>query len=322
MSTRVVPLVLALALLLSPLDAQQSAKIPRVGFLSPSPELKSPNLEAFRQGLAELGYIEGKNIEIVPRFAEGQYDRFPALLDDLVRAKVDVLAVQGAVTAHAAKKVVKDIPMVFAVVLDPVKDDLVTNLERPGGNLTGVTTFDPQEPRKQFQLLQRVIPTLQRVALLGDAGVSEAIMKGYEEQALSLGLQTRSFLLKAPNADLEGVFAAMRKERVDALLIQLVPVMGVYLKEITQRAARDRVPTMYSPIRPDAGELLAYGTSWNAGMRRMAVYVDKILKGAKAGDLPVETLTGYELIVNQKTAREIGVTIPPDVLKRADQVIQ
>lgn len=317
-----VPFVLTLGLLLSPLDAQQSAKIPRVGFLSPSQELKSPTLEAFRQGLADLGYVEGKNIEIVPRFAEGQYDRFPALLDDLMRARVDILAIQGAVTAHAAKKVVKDVPMVFAVVLDPVKDDLVTNLERPGGNLTGVTTFDPQEPRKQFQLLQRVVPKLQRVAVLGDAGVSEAIMKGYEEQALALGLQTRSFLLKAPNPDLEGVFAAMRKERVDALLIQQVPVMGVYLKEITQLAARDRIPTMYSPIRPDAGELLAYGTNFKAAMRRMAVFVDNILKGAKAGDLPVETLTGSELIVNLKIAVEIGITIPPDVLKQADRVIQ
>jgi putative tryptophan/tyrosine transport system substrate-binding protein len=235
---------------------------------------------------------------------------------------VDILAIQGAVTAHAAKKVVKDVPMVFAVVLDPVKDNLVTNLERPGGNLTGVTTFDPQEPRKQFQLLQRVVPTLQRVAVLGDAGVSEAIMKGYEEQALALGLQTRSFRLKAPNPDLEGVFAAMGKERVDALLIQQVPVMGVYLKEITQLAARDRIPTMYSPVQPDAGELLAYGTSFKAACRRMAVYVDKILKGAKAGDLSVETLTGYELIVNLKIAVEIGITIPPDVLKQADRVIQ
>jgi putative ABC transport system substrate-binding protein len=232
MSTRVILFVLALGFLLSSSNAQQPAKIPRVGLLSPADPM-SPLFEAFRQGLADLGYVEGKNVVIVPRFAKGQYNQFPGLVADLLREKVDILAVQGAVTVRAAKKAVPDVPIVFAVVVDPVKDDLVTNLERPGGNISGITTFDPQQPRKQLELLRQVVPGLKLVALLSDAGVSEAPMRACDEQARA-----------------------------------------------------------------------------------------KVLKGAKAGDLPVETLTHYQLIVNQKTADEIGLTIPTEVLRKADRVIQ
>ena len=281
----------------------------------------SPLFEAFRQGLADLGYIEGKNVIIVSRFAKGQYDQFPALVADLVQAKVDILAVQGAVTVRAAKKAAPDIPIVFAVVVDPVNYDLVTNLEKPGGNISGVTTFDPQQPRKQLELLQQVVPGLKRVALLGDA-VSDALMHACDEQAHAMGLETLRLLLTAPNPDLDGAFAAMRKEHAEALLVLEVPVTGAYLKEISQHAASNHIPSLASPSRPDMGQLLAYGTSFSEGIKRMAVYVDKVLKGAKAGDLPVETLTRYKLIVNLKTAKQIGITIPAEVLKRADQVIE
>jgi putative ABC transport system substrate-binding protein len=322
MFTRVVTVViLALGTVLVPAEAQQAAKIPRVGLLSPADPM-SPLFDAFRQGLADLGYVEGKNVVIVPRFAKGQYDQFPGLVADLVREKVDILAVQGAVTVRAARKAAPDIPIVFAVVVDPVKDDLVTNLEQPGGNISGITTFDPQQPRKQLELLRQVVPGLKRVALLGDAGVSDAPMRACDEQARAMGLETLRLLLTAPNPDLDGAFATMRKEHAEALLVLEVPVTGAYLKEIAQRAAGNRIPSLASPSRPDMGQLLAYGTSFSDGIRRMAVYVDKVLKGAKAGDLPVETVTRYKLIVNLKTAQEIGVTIPPEVLKRADRVTQ
>jgi putative ABC transport system substrate-binding protein len=272
----------------------------------------APHFEAFRQGLADLGYVEGQNIIIEPRFAEGQYERFPDLFANLVGLKVDIIAVTGAVTARAAKKAVKDIPIVFAIVLDPVADNVVPNMDRPGGNLTGATSFDPQQAKKQLTLLKEVIPGLRRVALLGDQGVSEALIRDSEAQAQALGLQTRRLRVAAPNPDLEGAFAAIRQDHADALLILEEPVVGVYAKRIAELAARDRV---------GAGGLIAYGTSQVEAIRHMAVYVDKILKGGNPGELSVETVTRYDLIVNLKTAREIGVTIPPAVLKRADQVI-
>jgi len=300
-----------------PSEAQQAAKVPRVGFLNPL-DRSAPHFEAFRQGLADLGYVEGCNIAIEPRFAEGQYERFPDLLAELVRLKVDIIAV----TARAAKKAVKDIPIVFAVVVDPVADNVVPNLERPGGNLSGTTSFDPQQAKKQLELLKEAIPGLRRVALLGDQGVSEALIKASEAQAQAMGLQTLRLRVAAPNPDLEGAFAAFRQEHADALLILEEPVVGVHAKRIAELAARDRLPTIFAPSRVGAGGLLAYGTSQVESIHRMAVYVDKVLKGANPGELSVESVTPYELIVDLKTARDIGVTTPPEVLKRADRVIQ
>ena len=322
MFTRVITIVvLALGAVLAPAEAQQAAKIPRVGFVS-SAARSALGFEAFRQGLADLGYVEGQNIVIEARFAEGQYERFPEFTAELVRLKVDVIALVGAVTARAVKKTVTDIPIVFAMVVDPVAENVVANLEHPGGNITGVTTFDPQQARRQLELLKEAIPGLKRVALLGDQGISEALMKANEEQAPALGLQTQRLRVAAPNPDLEGAFAAIRREHADALLVLEEPVLGVHAKRIAELAAKDRLPTMFAPSRVAAGGLIAYGASLADGMRRMAAYVDKVLKGAKPGELPVETVKRYELVVNLKTAREIGVTIPPEVLKRADRVIQ
>jgi len=322
MFTRVVMVViLALGAVLAPANAQQPAKISRVGFLAPQGR-SLPLFDAFRQGLADLGYIDGQNIVIEPRFAEGHYERFPDLFAELLRLKVDVSVVTGAVTARAGKKAVTDIPIVFAVVVDPVADNVVPRLERPGGNLTGVTSFDPQQATKQLQLLKEVIPGLKRVAVLGDQGVSEALMKAAEEQARALGLQPQRFRLAGPSPDLEGVFAAMRQQHADALLVLEEPVLGVHANKIAELAAGDRLPTMFAPSRVAAGGLINYGTSQVEAIRRMAAYVDKVLKGAKPGELSVETVTRYELIVNLKTARAIDVTIPPEVLKRADRVIQ
>jgi putative ABC transport system substrate-binding protein len=314
-------LMLSVGFLLPPCGAQQVARIPRVGFVAPQGR-SLPLFEAFRQGLADLGYVDGQNILIEPRFAEGHYERFPDIFAELVGLKVDVLAVTGAVTARAAKRAVSDIPLVFSVVVDPVRDNVVTSLEQPGGNLTGVTCFDPQQATKQLKLLQEIIPGLQRVAVLGDQGVSEALMDASEEQARALGLQAQRIRVAGPNPDLDAAFAAIKEQHADAVLVLEEPVLGVHAKEVAELAAKDRLPTVFPPSRAAAGGLIDYGTSQTEAIRHMTAYVDKVLKGAKPGALSVETVKRYELIVNLKTAHEIGITIPLGVLKRADQVIQ
>ncbi|HLW52878.1 MAG TPA: ABC transporter substrate-binding protein [Candidatus Angelobacter sp.] len=313
--------VLCLILCGSKLEAQQTAKIPRVGFVAPQGR-SLPLFDAFRQGLADLGYVDGQNIVIEPRFAEGHYERFPEIFAELAGLKVDVLVVTGAVTARAAKKAVSDIPLVFSIVVDPVADNVVASLEQPGGNLTGVTCFDPQQALKQLKLLQEVVPGLKRVAVLGDQGVSEALMSASEEQARALGLQPQRLRVAGPNPDLQAAFAAIRQQHADALLVLEEPVLGVYAKEVAELAAKDRLPTLFPPSRVAAGGLINYGTSQTEAIRHMARYVDKVLKGAKPASLPVEIVRRYELIVNLRTAGEIGVTVPPSVLKRADQVIK
>ena len=322
MSRRVLAvLVLSLCFLPAPSEAQQAVKIPRIGFVAPQGR-SLPLFDAFRQGLADLGYVDGQNILIEPRFAEGHYERFPGIFSELAGLKVDVLVVTGAVTARAAKKAVGNIPLVFSVVVDPVRDNVVPSLRQPGENLTGVTCFDPQQATKQLKLLQEIVPGLKRVAVLGDQGVSEALMNAAEEQARALGLQPQRLRVAGPNPDLPVAFAAMKQQHADALLVLEEPVLGVYAKEVAELADKDRLPTLFAPSRAAAGGLIDYGTSQTEAIRRMAAYVDMILKGAKPSALPVETVTRYALIVNLKTAREIGMTIPPEVLKRADRVIQ
>jgi putative ABC transport system substrate-binding protein len=314
----------AIAILLAivvPAEPQQQGRIPRVGFVAPQGR-SLPLFDAFRQGLADVGYVEGQNIVIEPRFAEGHYERFPDIFAELLRLKVDVLVVTGAVTVRAAQKAATDTPIVFAIVVDPVADRVVASMERPGGNSTGVTTFDPQQASKQLQVMKEVVPGLKRVAILGDQGVSEALMKASEAQAQALGLEPQRLRLAGPNPDLEGAFGAIRQEHANAVLVLEEPLLGVYAAKIAELAAKDHFPTLFPPSRVAAGGLICYGTSQTAAIRRMATYVDMVLKGAKPGDLPAETVNQYELIVNLKTAKQIGVTIPPELLKRADQVIQ
>jgi len=238
--------MLSLGFLLPTSEAQQVTRIPRVGFVAPQGR-SLPLFEAFRQGLANLGYVDGQNILIEPRFAEGHYDRFPDIFAQLVGLKVDVLAVTGAVTARAAKKAVSDIPLVFSVVVDPVRDNVVANLEQPDGNLTGVTCFDPRQATKQLKLLREIIPSLRRVAVLGDQGVSEALMNASEEQARALDLQPQRLRVAGPNPDLQAAFAAMRQQHADALLVLEEPVLGVHAKEVSELAAKDRLPTLFAP---------------------------------------------------------------------------
>lgn len=210
-------LVFGVIAIFTPCQAQQAAKTPRIGFVAPQGR-SLPLFDAFRQGLADCGYVEGRDVVIELRFAEGQYDRFPALFHELVRAKVDILAVTGAVTARAAKKAVADLPIVFSVVVDPVADKVIASLDHPGGNLTGVTSFDPQQATKQLALLREVIPAVKRVAILGDQGVSEALITA-ADQARALGLQPQPIRVAGPTPDLEAAFAAMRQQHADALLV-------------------------------------------------------------------------------------------------------
>ena len=300
--------------------AQQPGKMTRVGFLgtgpAPTPATSYAPLQAFRQGLDELGYVDGRDVVIETRWAEGRLDQLPALAAELVGLRVDILVGVGAVVARAAKSATTTIPVVMAVVIDPV--NLVA--ERPGGNLTGLTTFDPQEARKKLELLKEVVPGLARVALLGDQALRDTM--GHAEQALALGLQPQSLKIAGASPDLRGVFQAMERERADALLVLELPATVIHRKRIAELAAQQRLPTLFAGGLSDAGGLLGYGTRVTEAARRMAAYVDRIVKGAQPADLPFEVVVRPELIVNLKTAQEIGVTIPPEVLKRADRVIQ
>ena len=302
-------------------ETPRPASIKRVGFIDPGSKNLSPAFENFRQDLASLGYVEERNAVIEARFADGHYERVSELAAELARLKVDVIAVQGAVAVRPAAKVVSEIPIVFVMVVDPVAEDVVTNLERPGGNVTGVTIFDPQQPRKQFELLRLLIPGIRRVALLGDEGIRENQMKAKEEQARALGLESQRFRLPAA-PDLNAAFAAFRQHEAQAVIVLEEPVPMNRRKAVADLAAKDRLPTIFPASGADAGGLIAYGPSFREGYRHMAAYVDKVLKGARPAEMPVETVNRYELIVNLKTAREIGVTIPSEILKRADRVIQ
>jgi len=305
----------------TPCEAQEAHRVARIGFIAPQGR-SLPLFESFRKGLADFGYVEGQNAVIEARFAEGQLDRLPGLAADLAAKGVDVLAVTGAVTARAAMKGAPDTPIVFSMVVDPVADLVVSNLTAPGGNVTGVTSFDPAQSRKQLELFKELLPGLKRIAILGDAGVSEALLAASETQASALGLQTVRHRLVAANPDLESVFATFNQAQADALLVLEEPLLGVHAKKIAELAVASHLPTMFAPSRVGAGGLLSYGTSQTESVRRMAAYVDKVLKGAKPGALPVETVTRYELIVNLKTARDTGVTVPQSVLAKADRLIQ
>ena len=301
-------------------EAQQPGKMTRVGFLgtgpAPTPATPYAPLQAFRQGLDELAYVDGRDVDIETRWAEGRIDQLPALAAELVGLRVDILVGVGAVVARAFKSATTTIPVVMAVVIDPV--NLVA--ERPGGNLTVLTTFDPQEVRKKLALLQEVVPGLARVAILGDQAVRDT--KGHAEQARALGLQPQSLTIAGASPDLEAVFQAIRREHADALLVLELPATVMHRKRIAELAAQQRLPTLFAAGSSDAGGLLAYGTRVTKAARRLAAYVDRIVKGAQPADLPFEVVVRPELIVNLKTAQEIGVTIPPEVLKRADRVKQ
>ena len=291
-----------------------------IGELSPA----DPFLAAFRQGLRELGYAEGKNIVVEYRYAHGMVDRVPEIVAELIRLKVDLLMVGGAAAARAAKAQTTTVPIVFALPGDPVGSGLVSSLSHPGGNATGMSTLLPELSRKQLELLKAAVPRVSRVAVLyNSAGrrVPGLALKATREAARTLTLELQIFEIQRSN-ELESAFAAARAQRADALLVLAAPV-GNELTRLVELTAKHRLPAIYGRREfAEAGGLLAYGPSFPDNFRRAATYVDKILKGARPADLPVEQPTKVELVINLKAAKALGLTIPTSLVLRADDVIQ
>jgi putative ABC transport system substrate-binding protein len=320
-----VALVAVLLALCFSAEAQQSKKVPRIGYLSVlSPSSDSARLEAFRQGLAELGYGEGKRFAIEPRYAEGKLDRLPVLAGELVRLKVDLIVVGGSTATRATKDATKQIPIVMAHGSDPVALGYVASLARPGGNITGLTHLAPELGGKRLELLKDMIVRLSRVAVLTDPGTGGhgPQIKELEVASPALSLQLQLVEVRAPN-ELENAFSAMTTGRVGAFIGLQQPTLDRLRDRIVDLAAKNRLPAMYPNSEyVEAGGLMCYAADIVAMFRRAATYVDKILKGAKPADLPVEQPTKFELVINLKTAKQIGLTIPPNVLARADKVIK
>src|SRR5437870_9803130 len=306
-------------------QAQQPKKVPRIGFLSAiSPSTVAARIEAFRQGLRELGYVEGKNIVIEYRYAEGNPDRLSALAAELVRLKVDVIVTGGPAVNRPAKEATVTIPIVLGFDNDPVGNGFVTSLARPGGNITGLSTHYPEISGKQLELLKEIIPRLSRMAVLGNStvpGNAQAIRET-ERAARVFGIKLQYVEIENPN-EIETAFRAARNGRADAVLVLGSQVVTSHAKQFAELAAKSQLPAIYwSPEFVEAGGLMTYSVSITDLFRRAATYVDKILKGAKPAELPVEQPTKFELIINLKAAKQIGLTIPPNVLLRADKVIK
>ena len=311
--------------LCSSADAQQPTKVPRIGYLTPNPpSAHSARYEAFRQGLRELGYVEGKNIVIEYRYAEGKQDRVPALAAELVRLKVDVIVTGGSTATRAAKEATVTIPIVMTQDADPVGNGFVASLARPGGNITGLSTLRPEISGKHLELLKEVLPRLARVAVFGTSTATGNVQQRREIElaAGALGVKLQYLDVLAPK-DIETAFRAASKGRADAFLVAGGNVLISQQAQIAELAIKNRLPAIYERREAvEAGGLMSYGVSITDLDRRAATYVDKILKGAKPADLPVEQPKKFEFIINLKAAKQIGLTIPPNVLVRADKVIK
>jgi putative ABC transport system substrate-binding protein len=306
-------------------DAQQPKKVPRIGYLSGAgdPSNPGPNVEAFRRGLQELGYIEGKNILVEYRYIEGKRDRIPSLVAELVQLKVDVLVSPNLPAIRAAKQATKTIPIVMVTNWDPVAEGLIDSLARPGGNITGLSRLTRDLSGKRLELLKEAVPGISRVGVLDDADAQTKAFKDFEAAARALKIQLQSLEIRGPNPDLEGAFQAAVKSRIRALIATQITVLIPYTKKIADLAIKNRLPLMFETgSLVEAGGLMSYAASDADLFRRAAIYVDKILKGAKPADLPVEQPIKFELVINLKTAKQIGLTIPPNVLARADKVIR
>jgi len=329
----VVVVSFALALLPAPLatDAQPAGKVHRIGFLGVGSASGSgtarANLAALRQGLRDLGYEEGRNLVIEYRWADEQLDRLPAFARELVGLKVDLIVTHGTPGSRAAKQATTTIPVVMASVGDPVRSGIVASLARPGGNVTGLSIQDFELHLKRLDLLKQAVPAASRVVSLGVAGqqpqpVAEANRREAVAAGRLLGVQLQFREVRGVD-DFRDVFPAMVRDRADALLLANVATLNLHITEIAALATKHRLPAIAGPRAfVQAGGLLAYGVIGTDMYRRAATYVDKILKGAKPADLPVEQPTKFELVINLKAAKALGLTIPPSVLARADEVIQ
>jgi putative ABC transport system substrate-binding protein len=317
---------LALGLLAAPptADPQSPAEVHRVGFLAFRAPSAPPLFEVFRQRLRELGYTEGQNIAFEVRWATESTDQFPALAAELVRLRVDVIAVVSNPAIIAVKQATQTIPIVMMVAGDPVGTGLVASLARPGGNITGLSNLAEGLAAKRLELLKEVVPRLARAGILlaPNTPAHASMRREIEAAAQTLGVTLRPFEVRGPR-DIDAAFPALAKERVGALIVLPHPVTTANRRQIVDLAAKHRLPAIY-PWREDtdAGGLMAYGPNITDLYRRAATFVDKILKGAKPADLPVEQPTRFELVINLKTAKALGLTIPPSIMVRADQVIQ
>jgi len=305
-------------------EAQQaSGKIPRIGYLAAGLGAAT-RTETFKQGLRDLGYVEGKNIIIEYRNAEGKIERYSDLVADLVGLKVDVIFTSSTPGALAAKNATKTIPIVFTNVGDPVANGLVASLARPGGNITGLSTLAPELSGKGLELLKETIPKLSRVAVVWnpDNPGKTSSFKETEVAARALRLQLQSLEVRGPN-DVEPAFQAAKKDRAGALIVLRDVVVSSQIRRILELALKNQMPAIYGDRGfVDAGGLMSYGPNIDDLFRRAATYIDKILKGTKPADLPIERPSKFELVINLKTAKQIGLTIPPNVLARADKVLR
>jgi putative ABC transport system substrate-binding protein len=308
-------------------DAQQTKRVPRIGYLSPTGDPQNPGyqVEAFRHGLRDLGYIEGKNVLVEYRYVEGRNDRISNLVAELVQLKVDVLVSAQLSGIQAAKQASNTIPIVMVTTQDPVATGLVDSLAHPGGSITGLTRLTRDLSGKRLELLKEVAPSISRVGVLwnGDLQGVAIGFKEYETAARAEKMQFQSLEIRGPTPDLERAFQAAAKERTNALIVAMDPVLNRYQRQIADLAIKNRLPSMYEGSDfVQAGGLMSYSANDAENFRRAAYYVDKILKGAKPADLPIEQPTKFELVINLKTAKQIGLTVPQSVLYRAEKVIR
>ncbi len=306
-------------------EAQQQAKVSRIGVLGSASRSSNPTgIEAFRQGLRDLGYVEGKNIVIDYRWADGKAERLSDLAAELVSLKPDVLFTPSPQSSLAAKKATTTIPIIFLGIADPVGIGIIASLARPGGNITGLSNLNRELSGKRLELLKESVPKVLVVAVLwnGTSPGHPGVLKETEVAAQSLGLTLQPLEVRIPD-DFDGAFQAATSRRVQALLPLGDPLMSTQRRRMLDFAAKNRLPAMYAQNEyVEAGGLMSYGPDMPASYRRAATYVDKVLKGAKPSDLPVEQPTKFEFVINLKTAKQIGLTIPPNVLVRADKVIR
>ena len=301
--------------------AEPAARIPRIGILAERPP-PDPMLAAFVEGLRDFGYIEGQNIVIERRYGQGAVDKYPALAAELIALNLDVLVVGGAVAAKSAKAASKTVPIVFTAVGDPVAAGLVASLARPDGNATGLSNIIADLSGKQLDLLKQAAPRAQRVAVLHNPLNSEPALRATREAAVALRLELRLYEVRQAG-DLEQAFSAAASQRSDAILALSDPVIGNALPQLARLAIANRLPAIYSRGEfAQEGGLLAYGPDFSVNYRRAAAYVHKILRGAKPAELPVEQPTKFELVINMKTARRIGLAISQSLVQRADRVIE
>jgi putative ABC transport system substrate-binding protein len=308
-----------------PADAQQGAKVWRIGYLTPgSPSAVAARQEAFRQGLRELGYVEGKNILIEYRYAGAKPERMRELAAELVRLKVDIIVTTSSAPTRAAKEVTATIPIIMLQDNDPVGNAFVASLARPGGNITGLAALDPELSGKRLELLKETLPELSRVAVLGDSTIPGAVKVLRQTELAASAFNGKVQYLDILNTeDIEAGFKAAARERADGVLTMTSPVLFSHRKQLAALSAKHRLPAIYHQSQyVEAGGLMSYGASFTDMDRRAATYVERIFRGAKPADLPVEQPTKFEFVVNLKTAKQIGLTIPPNVLARADKVIR